>query len=188
MDQLTACSTLGASVTHAQARLVLSVTTGPVVIALDADPAGRQGTLQWVAAACVDAGRLVHIAHLPDGLDPADWLARHDTNGLSALDPAQRHTGSIGVDDVTPPTLPGRELARLACTTTGPVTTAFRFIGDLRGQLSCEQEQALVRGVTDEMTRQSWNPDNAFTRDLQPRASRDRVGPARPPARRVELL
>lgn len=168
LHEVSACSTLGTSVTPVQARAVLALTSGSIVIALDGDPAGTQGTLRWVQTACLDTGRLVHVAHLPHGTDPADWLARHSENCLWALDPAQRHTESVEVADekVTPPRLPGRELAQLACTTTDPISAAAGSVRELTAQLTPPQERVLIVEVTAEMTRQGWNPAGTFTRVL----------------------
>ena len=99
----------------------------PSVIALDGDQAGADGTLRWVDALCRQAGQLALVSRLPDGLDPADWLARHGPDGLVAFHPAQRHTTRDATSDAqvqaASPHLPGRELAALACAGSDPVRT-----------------------------------------------------------------
>lgn len=187
LHEIIACSTLGTAVPPLQARHVLALTTGPVVIALDGDAAGHEGTLRWVNATCLDAGRLVYVTNLPDGADPADWLSQHGTEGLSGLDPAQRHTDSL-VDEVTP-RLPGRELAQLACRDKEPVRTALAHLASLLPGIPSGEARELIDGVTAEMTRQGWNPNGIFTSALDVAASRThRPLPPPPDAYGRELL
>ena len=169
LHEIIACSTLGTAVPPLQARQVLALTTGLVVIALDGDAAGHEGTLRWVNATCLHSGRLVYVTNLPDGADPADWLAQHGTEGLSALDPAQRHTKSL-VEDIKP-RLPSRELAQLACQDKEPVRAALAHATALLGNVPSGEARELIDGVTAEMTRQGWNPDGIFTSALESAAS-----------------
>lgn len=166
-EQLVACSTLGTTVTPSQARQVLGISTEPPVIALDGDPAGEDGTLRWIDAICRNTDRLALVAHLPEGLDPAEWLARHGRAGLAALDPAQRHT-SINDEalHVAYPRLPGRELATLACRGPHPARTAIDHVLRLDPDLSVHGRGQLVGSVVAEMTRQGWNPNDVFSRAL----------------------
>ncbi len=169
-----ACAALGTAVTPAQARQVLDLTTGPVVIALDGDQPGRDGTLRWVNAS-LGAGRLVHVTSLPDGLDPADWLTRHGAEGLAALDPAQRHTTIT--DTVTVRARPpGRELAQLAARERHPVHALATHLARLIPALPAVEARELVEAATAELTRQGCNPDGAL-----PRALADALPPPRRP-------
>jgi DNA primase len=129
---------------------------------------------------------LAHVTRLPDGHDPADWLARHGPTGLAALRPTQRHTpaGSPDLRDCWPQ-LPGRELAALACQGPQPVRTAIADLRRLAPQLNPRARDALIDGAAQEMTRQGWNPDNRFKRALAQALPeiRHRAPPiARPPA------
>ena len=87
LDAYTPVTTGGTSVTPAHARHVASLTCGPVVIAMDGDTAGRDGTRRWVAALHPLLNRTPLLAPLPPGRDPADWIAQHGTAGLALLDP-----------------------------------------------------------------------------------------------------
>ncbi len=166
-EQIVACSTLGATVTPAQAQQVLGISTEPPVVALDGDPAGHEGTLRWVDAICRHADRFALVINLPDGLDPAEWLAHHGLTGLAALDPAQRHT-TIGdpLHHSVRPRLPGRELAELACRDGQPMRTAITDVLRLEGHLNTRAKTALIDSVVAEMTRQGWNPNDTFGRAL----------------------
>ena len=88
LDQFWACSTNGVTVSPAQARRVTTSGATRIVIALDGDPAGAEGTRRWVDAVCRGIGTGAMVTQLPDGLDPADWLAQRGVDGLSAFDPA----------------------------------------------------------------------------------------------------
>lgn len=191
IEQITPCATLGTTATPAQARRVAGLTSQPVVIALDGDQAGADGTLRWVDALCRQAGRLALVSRLPDGLDPADWLARHGPGGLAAFQPAQRHTppdtsgttGTTGTAELRAarPHLPGRELAALACAGSDPVGTLIGDLQRLAPLLNQAALDGLANGATAEMTRHGWNPDAAFTREL----SRALIRDSRPSASRT---
>ena len=182
LEQVTPCATLGTTATPSQTRQVSAVSSEPAVIALDGDQAGADGTLRWVDALCRHAGQLALVSRLPDGLDPADWLARHGTDGLIAFHPSQRHTiprsmtfGATGGAEVeaASPHLPGRELATLACATPDPIDT---LVGDLRRLAPLLNPGAftdLTNGAAAEMTRQGFNHDDAVTRALAQASSRD---------------
>lgn len=179
-EQIAPVSTLGTSVSAAQARQVLRLSSEPPVLALDGDDAGREGTLRWVEAICRDAGQVALVTHLPSDADPAEWLAQHGTNGLAALYPAQRHTeGFDNALKATRPHVPGRELAELACRTTQPVRTAIHDVLQLTPRLAGSAKEALIGGVVAEMTRQGWNPEDEFSSAL----SRALVASQPPPSR-----
>ncbi len=87
VDAITPVSGLGTAVSADQADAVVARATGHIVIALDNDPAGLQGTQRWVDAVCRDRQRAALVTQLPDGLDPAAWLATRGPDGLAAFDP-----------------------------------------------------------------------------------------------------
>jgi DNA primase len=93
---ITAVSALGTAATAAQVDHVATHAPGHIVIALDGDTAGVEGTKRWVDAVCRSHRRPALVTQLPDGLDPADWLALHGPEGLAAFDPEARRTG-LGV-------------------------------------------------------------------------------------------
>ncbi|MHB1739148.1 MAG: CHC2 zinc finger domain-containing protein [Actinomycetes bacterium] len=75
------------------------------VIAFDADAAGRDSTRR-LAAAAQHRGAVVLVAELPDGEDPASWLAARGAAGLSAWDPTRLRPATrrpIGRPRVTRP-------------------------------------------------------------------------------------
>lgn len=179
-EQIVPVSTLGTTVSAAQARRVLRLSSEPPVIALDGDDAGREGALRWVDAVCRDAGQLALVASLPPGADPAEWLAQRGRDGLVALNPAQRHTQlSDNALRATRPHLPGRELAELACRTAQPVRAAIHDVARLTPRLAGSSTEALIGGVVAEMTRQGWNPQDDFSRAL----SRSLIAGKPPPSR-----
>jgi DNA primase len=55
---------------------------GPLVLAMDGDPAGRDSGRR-IASAVVAGGRRAVLASLPDGQDPASVLARYGPRGLT---------------------------------------------------------------------------------------------------------
>jgi DNA primase len=64
-----------------QVATVLALHPGRPVIALDGDAAGREGA-QRMEGAFIAAGRLPLRVDLPEGEDPASWLASRGTVGL----------------------------------------------------------------------------------------------------------
>jgi len=84
VDSVAACSTSGLAVSRVQAAKVMSFSRNPVAIALDADEAGFTGAARWVQELS-SLGRDTEVIRLPDGLDPADWLAHQGPAGLIAL-------------------------------------------------------------------------------------------------------
>lgn len=86
LDEFWPCSTNGVTVSRVQAERV-AAGAARMVIALDGDRAGAEGTQRWVEAVCRGLGRPAQVIRLPDGLDPADWLATKGYSGLSAFDP-----------------------------------------------------------------------------------------------------
>ena len=81
----------GRELSGAQLEYVLGL-PGRVVLAFDGDEAGRDATRR-VAAAAARRGRHVPVASLPEGEDPASWLARRGPAGLSALAPNPYRNG-----------------------------------------------------------------------------------------------
>ncbi len=81
------CTANGVSVSPAQARRITTSGAAKVVVALDGDAAGTEGTQRWIDAVCRGQRRPAMLTRLPDGVDPADWLAQHDAPGLAAFDP-----------------------------------------------------------------------------------------------------
>ena len=81
------CTASGVSVSPAQARRVITSGVADVVIALDGDSAGADGTLRWIDAVGRERRQPVMVTRLPYGRDPADWLAEKGPAGLAAFDP-----------------------------------------------------------------------------------------------------
>jgi len=155
----------GVAVTAAQAGQVLALSgRAQLVIALDADPAGTEGTNRWLTELVVQRHRIAYVTHLPDGLDPADWIRRYGTSGLHAF---SNSSCQRPVDRITP-TLPGRELARIAITTNGdPVSNACQNLAPLIDQISAADARELLEQAEREMTRQGWNDNGAFSTALR---------------------
>jgi DNA primase len=97
----------GRELSAAQLEYVLALHPMPPVVAFDGDPPGRDSNVR-VAIAAARKHREVVITTLPDGHDPASWLAENGDAGLAAwtrkgcLDP-----GLSGIR----PTLAGRVVA-----------------------------------------------------------------------------
>jgi DNA primase len=68
---------------------------GRVVLGFDGDEAGRDATRR-VAAAASRRGRGVLVASLPEGEDPASWLAQRGETGLTVWRPSRRDTPAVG--------------------------------------------------------------------------------------------
>ncbi len=155
----------GVAVTASQAAQVLAISgNAHLVIALDADPAGTEGTNRWLTELVVQRHRIAYVTHLPDGLDPADWIRRHGTSGLDAV---SNSATPLPVGGITP-TLPGRELARIAVTGNGdPVINACQHLVPLIDQISPAEACELLEQAEREMTRQGWNDKGAFTAVLR---------------------
>ncbi len=159
----------GVAVTAVQAAQVLARSgNAHLVIALDADPAGTEGTNRWLTELVGQRHRIAYVTHLPDGLDPADWIRRHGTPGLHAFSNSAtpRPVGFIT------PTLPGRELARIAIDGSGdgrgdPVSRARQLLAPLINQISPAAARQLLDQAEREMTRQGWNANGAFSTALR---------------------
>lgn len=161
LDEFTALATGGVAPTAAHAARAAHLTRGPLVVAMDADPAGRSGTTRWVDHLALQAGIPVLVADLPAGRDPADWLAEHGTAGLWLLDPAR-----AGLPHG--PRQAGPEIVRAALSRTprDPARDVTAALQPLLAALPADQGDDLAAGAVAEMTRQGWNPDHVFTHAL----------------------
>lgn len=171
------CTANGVTVSDAQAAAVAGLHRGPIVLALDGDQAGAQGTLRWLAALAVDH-RATAVTRLPRDLDPADWLARHGDAGPEAF----RHANTCPVGAAMP-SQPGRELVQLSLARAeDPIRDTIALLLPLAEHLRPVAAAALLRQAEDEMTRTGWNPDGVFSRRLREHAlSALRHGPSPQP-------
>jgi len=157
-DELAPCSTLGGAVSEIQARAVASLTTGPIVLALDGDDAGHQAAVRWVDRVCREQRQPVLVTDLPPGADPASLLANHGAQALAAFLPTQ--------DQLSPgagwsaPRQPGPEILHAAVATRRgrPIDRVIDTLTPLLHVFPPADQHALVRSVETEMTRQGWNP------------------------------
>ena len=78
------CTTSGVAVSRVQAVKTAAITKSPVLIALDGDDAGAAGTVRWLEALSA-IGRLGITLPLPNGADPAGWIADHGPGGLDLM-------------------------------------------------------------------------------------------------------
>lgn len=160
------CTASGVAVTNAQATQVRALAReAHCVIALDGDQAGAEGTSRWLLELSVLHRELARVTHLPDGLDPADWIRRHGVAGLDAFDasPGPRPVGGIT------PALPGRELAQLAINGRGgPVANACQHLIRLIDQLPPAEARELLEQPEREMTRHGWNARGDFSTAVRP--------------------
>jgi DNA primase len=162
LNQFWACTANGVTVSPAQARRVTTSGAAKVVVALDGDTAGAEGTGRWIDAVCRGQRHPAMLTRLPGGVDPADWLAQHGPAGLAAFDPA----AGTGVDPR--PVHPGRELVRAALAAAkDPVRDTIRDLLPILMALPGSDARALAAQADGEMTRHGWNPKNAFTDTLR---------------------
>jgi DNA primase len=96
--------------TH-QLRCVLNLHDQPLVIAMDGDEPGRSSN-QRLAAAAASRGRQALVAQLPDGEDPASWLARRGPAGVTAFDRAS--CWGPAADDGVGANIPAGSIDRMA--------------------------------------------------------------------------
>jgi DNA primase len=160
-ENFTALAAGGVAISAAHAARAAHLGGGALVVAMDADSAGRSGTTRWVDHLAVQSGRPVLVADLPPGRHPADWLAQHGPAGLAILDPAM--AGAPGG-----PRQPGTEIVRavLAHNPREPARTVTATLQPLLAVLPTRQADDLASRAIAEMTRQGWNPDHVFTRML----------------------
>ncbi|MGH9068917.1 MAG: toprim domain-containing protein [Acidimicrobiales bacterium] len=83
-DQLCPVTQSGRELSDRQLGYVLGLHSSPPVIAFDGDGPGRESSVR-IAQAATRWGREVVVAALPDGEDPASWLADHGPAGIGAL-------------------------------------------------------------------------------------------------------
>ena len=171
LDHFAALATGGVAVTAAHAARAAHLTQGRLVVAMDGDPAGRDGATRWADYLAVHAGMPVLVADLPTGQDPAAWLAQHGPAGLALLDPARADTAGG-------PRQAGPEIVRgvLARNRRDPARDVTAALQPLLAVLPAHQADDLAAGAVAEMTRQGWNPDHAFTHVLA--AARRQAGRA----------
>jgi DNA primase len=86
----------GRELSPQQLRYVLSLHGQPPLVAMDGDEPGRSSSAR-IATVAATYGRRVLVAHLPDGEDPASWLARRGPSGLAAFERASLW-GPVPVD------------------------------------------------------------------------------------------
>lgn len=159
------CSTNGVFASPAQVRAVLALTQRPPRIAFDGDDAGQQGTVRWVAEACLEQRSPVLATRMPSGIDPADWLTTHGPNGLRDLLAASSRATR---DDVPNTAVPGRDIIRaLLYKADDPIRDAVDLVTALAGQLSSAEGHQLLRDSTAEMTRHGWNPRDSFAKAVE---------------------
>ncbi|EWT06833.1 hypothetical protein N864_16410 [Intrasporangium chromatireducens Q5-1] len=173
-DKIAAVAACGVSVSTAQADQVPAISSNPPLIALDGDDAGAGGTDRWLTRLCLERGRPAYVTRLPDGIDPADWVAAHGVRGLDAF----LAMPSIGRDrDDGRPFLPGSDLVRLTLNRGGnPMRSVVEAVAPVANRLGPALSAVLVEQVVAEMTRSGWNPNNLFTRMLSRELDRD-IGP-----------
>ncbi|EWT04414.1 hypothetical protein N864_08110 [Intrasporangium chromatireducens Q5-1] len=174
-------ATGGVTVSAAQAHHVLSLSMNPPRIILDSDPAGRGGTDRWLRALSLERHRPAFVTHLPEGTDPADWLASAEaTERLElVLQPPSPHDPLEDANALRSPpergrgasartVLPGRDLVRLSLQTAqDPIGDTVAAVTPLIRWLGPGLRHALLEQATAEMTRSGWNPKGAFTAALQ---------------------
>jgi DNA primase len=155
------CTANGVSVSPSQARRVTTSGAAMVVVALDGDTAGAEGSQRWIDAVCRGQRRPAMLTRLPGALDPADWLAQHGATGLAAFDPA-------AISGDPRPVQPGRELVRAAlAAASDPVRDSIRDLLPVLMALPARDARAMAAQADAEMTREGWNPKGTFTETLR---------------------
>jgi DNA primase len=154
LDEFWPCSTNGVTVSRVQAERVAAAGAARIVIALDGDKAGAEGTQRWVDAVCRDLGRPAQVTRLPEGLDPADWLAAKGYTGLSAFDPR-----TWPATTEVAPRQPGHELVRAIAARGGNlIQETVDTVVPLSLLAETPREAAeLLAQVETELTQLGWN-------------------------------
>jgi DNA primase len=161
-----ACTASGVAVSETQAAAVAHLDARAIVLALDGDQAGADGTVRWLTALALTHQRPAAITTLPGGLDPADWLARTGDVGLSAFDASDVTTAGV-----TTPHQAGRELVQLSLARArNPIRDTVRFLIPLAAHLRPVAAAELLSEAEAEMTRHGWNPHGSFSRLLREEA------------------
>lgn len=155
LDEFWPCTTNGVTVSPTQAERVVGLGADRIVIALDGDQAGADGTQRWVDAVCRELGRPAMVTRLPDAADPADWLATHGYPGLSAFD--AQHQWS---PNTVAPRQPGHELVRAIEARGGdPVQETVGTVVPLSLRTTSPRDAAeLLAQVEAEMSQLGWDP------------------------------
>jgi DNA primase len=156
-DQMIPVTTSGTAVSPPQAAQACALAPAGIVLALDSDDAGRAGTERWIDALTVQRHRMALVADLPDGRDPADWLAEHGIPGLAALG-ADLEGGPF-----SRPRMPGRELVRiLILRSRDPIRDTAHELLSLARLTSDRDAERLLQSAEAEMSKQGWNPRGVF--------------------------
>jgi len=165
MGRFAPCTASGVTVSDAQVEAVLNLHERPVVIALDGDTAGADGTDRWLAAICLQRGRLALTSRLPNNLDPADWLQLQGDSGLTAFD--RCHYLDPQVTHVAPH-LPGHELVRLSLASgLDPLHHTVSVVLPLALKLTPRAAIDLLDQAESELTREGWNPNGVFRQTVR---------------------
>lgn len=163
-SRVVACSPNGVSAAPAHVDQALSMTRRPPRIAFDGDRAGQQGTLRWLAAACVERHSPVLISRLPSGSDPASWLADRGPNGLGDL---FARPSTVPDPNVPNTIVPGRELIRVLLERVDdPIREAVDTVAAVAARLPATERAQLLQESVSEMTRHGWNPRDAYAKAL----------------------
>jgi len=141
-------------------RAVLALTQRSPRITFDGDEAGQQGTVRWVAEACLEQRSPILATCMPPGTDPAEWLATRGPNGLRDL----LATPCAPPSDAVPTTVvPGRDVIRaLLYKADDPIRDAADLVATLASQLPPGERHQLLRDSAAEMTRHGWNPRDTY--------------------------
>jgi DNA primase len=79
-----AVATCGTALTDDHARQIASTSPRDVIVCADADSAGVTAAAKWRATLGA-YGMTPRVVALPDGHDPASWLAQQGSSGIDAL-------------------------------------------------------------------------------------------------------
>ena len=85
----------GRELSATQVESALRLHPGPLLVSFDGDVAGRDSNRR-VAAAIRIRGRRAAVINMPDGADPASWLARFGPTALDTWDTPQSATSVAG--------------------------------------------------------------------------------------------
>jgi DNA primase len=97
------------------------------------------------------------VADLPEGVDPADWLAEHGIPGLAALG------ADVGGSPFPGPRMPGRELVRILIPRSqDPIRDTAHELLSLVRLADGRDARELLHLAEAEMSQQGWNPRGVF--------------------------